>query len=243
MNLEKRNHKYIKGKLGDTNLIYTYSSNNKNFKVVENSSDNFDTVNSTIYIENYDGKFIEYATQKLTVENDEITITINENGIITTDKIKIHQETTSGINKSPSQPERNSDSLNALNNGPTWDGMPVSSWIYYGEYTGSSDITRYTSSAVIAILATVAASLFGIAGQCVVAGVAAIAGMIVDDAIPRIWWTDNVYYQTCIPPEEWMFRMKVAEYTHVHIFSSPEKTGTNLLGDYYYYYYDDLYVQ
>ena len=32
---EKRDYTYIEGKLGDNNLVYTYVSNNKTFKVIE----------------------------------------------------------------------------------------------------------------------------------------------------------------------------------------------------------------
>ena len=209
---EKRDYTYIEGKLGDNNLVYTYVSNNKTFKVIEKSSDNYDRVDSIIYIKNSVGVFVKYATQKLIVENNIITITINENGKVSTEKIVVSRhEKTIGKEKLFNQQDRILDYQNMLNGGPTWDGMPVSNWIYWGEQTGSSNIIRYTSAAVIAIIATIAASLFGIAGQCVVAGASAIAALIIEDSIEKIWWTANIYYQTCIPPEDWMFRRKVAD--------------------------------
>lgn len=243
LKLEKNNYTYINGKLGDTNVTYTYTSENKIFKVTETASDNFDAVNSIIYVKNNDGKFIEYATQKLTVEDNVITITINENGLLTTDTIIIHKKEKtiekeslynhSLINQAP---------LNTIYGNPSWNGMPVSLWIYYGAYTGSSDIKRYTSAAVLAMLTTIVASLFGISGEVVVAGISAVVAVIVQDQTPRIWWRDHVYYQTCIPPEDWMFKMKVAEYTHAYIYSDSSMSVSSFIGDYYYYYYDSLYV-
>ncbi len=235
LKLEKNNYTYIKGTLGDTNVIYTYTSGDKLFKVIETASDNFDAVDSTIYVRDND-KFIEYATQKLTVEDDVITITINENGLLTTDTIMIRQKenTTENlpINQAP---------LNTVYSNPSWNGMPVSLWIYYGAYTGSSDVIRYTSAAVLAMLTTIVASFFGISGEVVVAGISAVAGVIIQDQTPRIWWRDHVYYQTCIPPEDWMFRMKVAEYTHAYIYSDSSMSVSSFIGDYYHYYYDSLY--
>ena len=245
LNGPKSNYNYIKGQLGDTDTIYTYTNGNKTFKVVENASEDFDRVDSTIYIE-YDNKeFVEYATQKFRVVNNEIVITINENGKITTDKIKINnKENTSVINKLPAPPDSILDAQAMLaSGGPTWDGFPVSSWEYYGEFNGSADVYKYTAAAVLAALTTLVASFFGLAGRMVVAGASTVAGMIVQGAIERIWYTTNVYYQTVIPPEEWMFRRKVAEYSHIYVFKSSDKTGANLTGDYYKYYYDPLYVE
>lgn len=238
LELDKSNYTYIKGKLGDTSVIYTYTSDNKTFKVIEKASVNFDDVDSIIYIKSSNGQFVEYATQTLSVKDDVIYITINENGRITTDTINIYHEKTSGIENPPNQ---SNGGLNSMS-GPSWNGLPVdTTWHYYGTFNGDNNIVRYTSSAVLAILATIAASMLGIAGQCVVAGVSAIASIIIDDAIEQIWWTDYVYYQTVIPPEDWMLRRKVAEKSSTYVYSSSSKSSSDLIGNYTYTYYEDGY--
>lgn len=75
--LKKDNFNYLEGKIGETHLVYTYDSNGSTYKVVENASENFDEVNSTIFAENSDGTFEEFATQHLTVENSILTHTTN----------------------------------------------------------------------------------------------------------------------------------------------------------------------
>lgn len=86
LSLKKSNYNYLEGKPGDTHLVYTYESNNDTYKVIENANDNFEKVNTTIYVENTEGVFVKYATQTLTINNFTSTLTTNENGYVTTEQ-------------------------------------------------------------------------------------------------------------------------------------------------------------
>lgn len=98
------------------------------------------------------------------IENGICTITITENGNSTTEIFNYANEEQCSAYSSDS-----------------WLGMPVTDWIYCDTYKGSTKFQKYTAAAVIAVLTTLAASFFNIAGQCVIAGVSAIAALIVDN--------------------------------------------------------------
>lgn len=232
LKLDKSNITYIKGEPGDTNLIYTYTSDNKTFKVIENSSVNFDDVDSIIYVENSDGQFVEYATQKLTVEDDVIYITINENGLITTDIININQEKTSDIENLPYQSNSNFNSISSKT-GPMYYEFPVDeTWYYLTTTEGSSDVTRYTLTAVIAVLGAIAAGALGFTGGVVTAGISSVAMVIVQDNIERIWWTNYHFYQCILRDEDWQVPIKVAEKVITYVYSSSTKSERNKIDEY-----------
>lgn len=58
---------YMEGKPGDMHLVYTYKEGNSEFKVVENSVEDFTQVNSTTYILEDDGSYSEYSTQAFSI--------------------------------------------------------------------------------------------------------------------------------------------------------------------------------
>lgn len=247
LDMEKENFIYLEGEVGDTRLVYTYTSDNKLYKVIENASDNFDLVNSVIYVDQGDDNFVKYATQTLVMKDGIITITINENGVSSKEQIDTNPRMRT-INPALA----NQKSTNAISyispfanlpvdggGGDSWNGMPVSAWIYYGTYRNSTKIAHYTVTAVTQVLAALSGYL-GVPGAVVVSAITGVVSEIVKDNIPHIWWTDSVYHKTCIPPDPNMFRKFVAERTYRDVYSNSART--DLIGTYYYSYYDSLYV-
>jgi TPP-dependent indolepyruvate ferredoxin oxidoreductase alpha subunit len=60
----KENIKYLIGKPGDTHFVYTYEQNGINYKVVDDANTDFTQINSTIYVLNSMGNYVEDSIQK-----------------------------------------------------------------------------------------------------------------------------------------------------------------------------------
>ncbi|MDW2796100.1 hypothetical protein RZO55_00675 [Clostridium boliviensis] len=181
LSLKKSNFNYLEGKPGDTHLVYTYESNNDKYKVIENASDNFEKVNTTIYVENTEGVFVKYATQTLTINNFTSTLSTNENGYVTTEKQDL-----SSVKKS--ELLNNNFISSALASG-SYQGYKVSNWKQISTTNSSTRITNYSATAVFAIIAYIAAdgATEGLSGA-VVAAISAVAGKIIDEAIPIVYY-------------------------------------------------------
>ena len=77
----RKNLHFIEGKLGDSHIVYTYEENNKQYKAIETSSDNFKNVTSMIYCLNEAGNYILQSTQNFSIDdngNPEILITTKD---------------------------------------------------------------------------------------------------------------------------------------------------------------------
>ncbi|QAY65011.1 hypothetical protein [Paenibacillus protaetiae] len=70
---------------GDTHLVYTYESNGSLYKVEENANEDLTEVNSTIYVMNDEGNYVQYATQEADIINSNLIVTTNVNGVIDTE--------------------------------------------------------------------------------------------------------------------------------------------------------------
>ena len=70
---------YLVGEPGDTHLEYTYEQNGILYKVIENATEDFSSVNSDIYVWNYgDQSFEKIYKQTTDVENGSIVLTIED---------------------------------------------------------------------------------------------------------------------------------------------------------------------
>ena len=58
---------FLEGTPGDNHLVYTYLENGKQYKVVENADADFMNVNSTTYVMNADGNYVEDKSQVLDI--------------------------------------------------------------------------------------------------------------------------------------------------------------------------------
>jgi hypothetical protein len=179
LTLPKDNYNFIEGEIGDTHMVYTYESNGSLFKVVEDASENFDKVNSTIYIEK-DGQFVEYATQNVSVIDSVFTLTLNENGVITTEEHDFSEKNT----------ESKNDGNYSINS--TYNGEPVSEWVYE-QHNGNNKITVYTIVAVVAIVGFIAVEATGgLAAGAAVTGVTAVASFIISEHLQYVYYSQ--YY-------------------------------------------------
>ena len=59
---------FLEGTPGDNHLVYTYLENGKQYKVVENADADFMNVNSTTYVMNADGNYVEDKSQVLDIQ-------------------------------------------------------------------------------------------------------------------------------------------------------------------------------
>lgn len=59
---------FLEGAPGDNHLVYTYLENGQQYKVVENADDNFMNVNSTIYVMDAEGNYVETKSQILNIQ-------------------------------------------------------------------------------------------------------------------------------------------------------------------------------
>jgi len=181
LSLKKSNFNYLEGKPGDTHLVYTYESNSDTYKVIEDTSDNFEKVNTTIYVEKTEGVFVKYATQTLTINNFTSTLITNENGYVTTEKQDL-----SSVKKSELL---NNNFLSSALAAGSYQGYKVSNWKQVSTTNSSTRITNYSATAVFAVIAYIAAdgATDGLSGA-VVAAISAVAGKIIDEAIPIVYY-------------------------------------------------------
>ncbi len=179
LSLKKSNYNYLEGKPGDTHLVYTYESNNDTYKVIENADDNFEKVNTTIYVENTEGVFVKYATQTLTINNFTSTLTTNENGYVTTEQQDLL----------PAKKSQNNNFISSALAAGSYQGYKVSNWKQMSTTNSSTRITNYSATAVFAVIAYIAAdgATDGLSGA-VVAAISAVAGKIIDEAIPIVYY-------------------------------------------------------
>lgn len=191
LSTKKENFNYLEGKPGDTHLVYTYESNGSTYKVIENASENFDEVNSTIYVEDENGKFVEFATQNLTVDDSELNHITNINGVITTEKQDISPIKESVTTDKADAPLR----FNTMSINGTCYGEPVGGWKYISRTDGSTRISNWTISAVTAAVVYVAAAgTTTIASGALATAAGVIAQKVVDELIPILYYS-RWYYE------------------------------------------------
>lgn len=187
LSLEKENYNFLEGKPGDTHLVYTYESNGSTYKVIENATENFDEVSSTIYVENNKGEFVEYATQSLTVDNSEFIHTTNANGEESTEVQDLSLE------KSGTKNEEGIDPLNNVMINGSCYGQAVGGWGFVSNNNGSTRIQNYTVSAVVAAVTFVATAGAGVASGAVRTAAGVIAAKVVDERIPVLYYSRSYY--------------------------------------------------
>ena len=59
---------FLEGTPGDNHLVYTYLENGTHYKVVENADANFMKINSTTYVMNAEGDYVEDKSQELDIQ-------------------------------------------------------------------------------------------------------------------------------------------------------------------------------
>ena len=70
---------FLEGTPGDNHLVYTYLKNGTHYKVVENADANFMKINSTTYVMNAEGDYVEDKFQELDIQpNGNCYLTTND---------------------------------------------------------------------------------------------------------------------------------------------------------------------
>jgi len=210
---EKPFFEYIEGKPGDLHLVYTYIKDNKTYKVVEDSTEDFKTVNSTIYVKNNENEFIVYSTLNTIVENNVASINQNKDGLMTTNKIGTNQNNSvndlSMSSKVPDQinlqQELQSNILSPMSvstvpfNKDSIYGLPLTDWIDDGFTYGSGTLDAITISTVITLIGLAACSAIPnpITPYAIVVAEGFTASLIAMN-VSTLYWRTHGYYKRCV---------------------------------------------
>ena len=175
----------VKGKgnyefLGDNNniILSQFTVDGQKYQIEETIDETVSTVFSNYYKISNDKK--EYIGQTQTIisniTNDLSVVKILENGNVVDSQL---------INFSGSNTYYNPNHDDIVDT-----VMPMASveykWHYLYTSNGSTKIIKYTIGAIIEVLAYAA-------GGAAAAGLSYIAQAIIDDKIPDVWWTQDVY--------------------------------------------------
>lgn len=225
LSLRKDNFNYIEGAPGDKHLVYTYDSNGSTYKVIENASDSFDEVNSTIYKKNKNGVFVEFATQNLTVNESTFTQKTNINGKVTVETLDVSFNvsesinTLSGLDVSPFMAAKVQDMYCEPILG---DCYTVRGWQWEGPNTnGSNSIVNWTVTAIVAVIVFIASDGNGKLAGAAAAG--AIANKIVDDLIPVVYYTQWYYTRRLENPPRGLQNFIVASNWYTVFYSDSDR--------------------
>lgn len=223
---EKENFHFIEGSPGDRHLVYTYESNGKTYKVEENASENFEEVNSTIYVHDKKGEFIELATQNLIIEDSKITQTTDMGGEVTVESQDISlMESESTDEEGVVLPSRMEIMINA-----TCYGEPVGGWGLVGTNRGSTKITNYSVTGVTAaIIYAATASTTKIAKGSLAAAAGAIAMKIIDERLPTVYYTRTYYERKLRNPGRGLGNFIVASNWYTNWYKSSSRTSSSFI--------------
>lgn len=164
------------------NMEYIYTDNGRVYKVVERANIDLTYVYSQVYIKNSANDYVlEYSTITEVCE-DNIRVIKQQNGKTTENIIDLKQLKENSMKNKDIQGIKNYgvDSTNV---------PPISGWEYHDTIKYSYRIYTYTLVAVTAIVSGVAAA----AGNAYIAGLANVVSYIIDDHIPRVWYTQYWY--------------------------------------------------
>jgi hypothetical protein len=162
MSGERTNVVFLEGEPGDTHLIYTYEQDDMSYKVEENTTADFRNVSSVIYILDSDGCYVEDSTVEVSVNSDEDMIIALERADETVEVYTISADSASIGAQSIQSQSAASD--------PGYD------WITE-YYNGSTHLTNFTITVILAEIGYLASYLNPVAGA-IVTGVAAVANVI-----------------------------------------------------------------
>lgn len=196
-------------------IEYFYSKDGQNYKVVENSNNTLTYVESDIFVQNSLGEYILETSTITEVQDNEIVITKTKNGETTKEIIKLELNSTSNVQKDTilsTSPAEVSASLSST---------AVSNWTYHYTDNYSYRIYTYTLVSVTAVVLGIASFFTGTA-PVVTGAIATIASYIVDDHIPRVWYTVDVFYKYIPMAND--YRYKVAELANQYHYADSNRT-------------------
>lgn len=180
-------------KIWDKNLahvMYTYDEDGKSYKVVESMDSKLTNGNSKIYVKNIEtGDYELDSTLTTTVGNGKVTIKTTDvkTNNTTTDSLDLSAK---NLNKMKQQGGIHLDYREPDEN--------LTDWEYSAPFFGSSRIKRYTLIAVTGVIAGVIGSLGTPISGGASGAIGAVAGAIVADEIPLVFWGQDVFYKYII---------------------------------------------
>ncbi|MBA4701686.1 MAG: hypothetical protein H2212_19915 [Ruminococcus sp.] len=165
------------------NVEYTYEEDGSSYKVLESMNESLDHIHTRIYIKvgsEYE-LLEEYDTTVQKENEDTIKVIKNEAGQVTEEIINIGGFTT------------NTDSDMVAEADSTLPGVARAGWEFVTFYTGSTYIENFTYSVVVAILVGIVSGGLGL-GVVSSAIVGSVAGVIVNERVPSVYFRRWVYY-------------------------------------------------
>lgn len=188
------------------NMEYTYIDNGKTYKVIETANADLTYVYSEIYAKNSTGDYtLEYSTIT-EVNESSICVTKRKNGETTQNTIDLKQI------------EGSAAKYNSTQDIKSYSIPPISDWEHHSTLNYSYRIYTYTLVAVTAVVTGVAAA----AGGAFISGLASVVSYIIDDHIPKVWYTQYIYRKwRKWPNPPWEV---VAEWSATFHYSDSERT-------------------
>lgn len=172
-------------------IVYTYVENGEMYRVHGEVNNNLTYSNSSIFnVKN--GEEILVGSESVSVNNNIITTTINQNGNITVDTLDLNDDS--------DKIKESSDHLFKVNS--TWDGFPVSdSFQEWATFKGSKGFTATTAASITIIInQIVKVSKIDKKAQVVVTSIAGIVNYLVQKNSKRVYYKEVVSFRwTQIP--------------------------------------------
>ncbi|WP_411349024.1 hypothetical protein [Paenibacillus sp. WLX2291] len=242
----KENLTFIKGDFEHTDhLEYTYTNNENTYKIIEDTYGESLGTDSILYKEEGPGSYEAIGKYSLRIVNGNANYTIsaidlNQNSVNSlqsesnTNQIEaitgtIELNKVERVESGASSVPTSNQTLTTNASNPS--GLPISAWQHQGNFFYTTTIAIHTINAVnIAIGYIVNTSgEIGKKATAKITGIAALVTYIVNNGIPKIWYTDKVYYKTVLPADPNQFRMKVAE-KRIHTFYEDADRTKNMKG-------------
>ncbi|WP_017814247.1 hypothetical protein [Paenibacillus shenyangensis] len=136
----------------------------------------------------------------------------------------------SKLEKIENEPSAISTETNTLSvNNPS--GLPISDWQHQGNFFYTTTVPIHTVNAVNILVGYIVNKTDGLGKKATarITSTLAIVTYIVNNFIPKIWYTDKVYYKTVVPNDPNKFKMKVAE-KRIHTFYEDAGRTKNMQG-------------
>lgn len=216
---------WIKGH--DTYKLIYYSEDNREFisnfvvgnstyQIEETVNEERNHINSVFYELSFDGKKTYLGNQETIFKEEDniLSIIVTENETIQSEEI-IFTESSNDVENI------NMDGNNSIETASMVSYM----WSYQGAVNGSNNITRYTTAAIINILAYAA-------GSPLAAGIATIATMIIGEQWSSVYWTKKtwVYLERCEDWPSYPNWIQGGKYRY-HTKYYSDKNRTDLIGE------------
>lgn len=230
------------------NLVYTYTENGKEFKVVESLNENLTEVISEVLVKNEEGIYELQSEIETTVSNGEMIIETNTNNrknievvelstaVNYTPEINIKNELSTQID--PLGTIKGNSSIDQIQPFGIIEENGLTEWRYAGVFKYSNNIYKYTLGAIVAVIAGVSipalAAAAGVTlGAAAKTTISYIANNLFSSNWNTIYYTQTVYYKYLIGTNPLLPR---AEKTYTTVYKDSartQKVGNTVIDEYW----------